>query len=144
MLELNEAKAERYEGPRMVALLWAPRAEVVVTRVTGHVDRGAAHFYTTCVDRQLAVASKVTVYHDWLGITGFEPEVRQPYRDWATRIEGRVNPTFLVRSKVLSMALSVTALMLGRELTVLTDAAVFRTQLAAALRGDRDGPRSKR
>lgn len=144
MVELSEAKAERYEGARMVALLWAPRADVLVTRVSGHVDRGAALFYTSCADRQLALSGKIAVFHDWMGITGFEPEVRQPYRDWATRIEGRVSPTFLVSSKVLSMALSVTALMLGRELTVLTDAAVFRGQLASALRGDPEGPRSKR
>lgn len=132
-MDLDEDKAERYEGPRMCARLWTPRPGVVVTRVSGHVDVGATHFYTRFVDQELEKHDMIQVFHDWIGIRGFDPDVRFPYRDWANRVQSRVTPTFLVSSKVLAMALSVTALMLGRELVILTDAAAFRRLLEAEL-----------
>jgi hypothetical protein len=140
-VELNEEKAERLAGQRMEALFWVLTPTLVCTRVSGHVELDALHFYTQRIDRLLMKGQTLQVFHDWTGITGFDPEVRSPYRDWAATKEKLVFPVFLVKSKVLAMALSVSALVIGRDLTILSDRQKFSQGLAQAMADSRESSR---
>ena len=138
-MELDAEKAERLAGQRMEALFWALTPTVVCTRVSGHVELEALHFYTQRIDRLLMRGQSLQVFHDWTGISGFDPEVRSPYRDWAANKEQTISPVFLVKSKVLAMALSVSALVIRRDLTILSDREKFNQSLNRALAGSRAG-----
>lgn len=132
-VELDESKAERFEGARALGLFWQLTPNVVATRVSGHVEGSALAFYTQRVERILARGDRLRVFHDWRGISTFDSEVRAPYREWATSKDGLIEPTFLVQSRVLSMALSVTALVIKRDLVVLSDAAEYSRRLRVAV-----------
>ena len=138
-MELDAEKAERLAGQRMEALFWALTPTVVCTRVSGHVELEALHFYTQRIDRLLMRGQSLQVFHDWTGISGFDPEVRSPYRDWAANKEQTIAPVFLVKSKVLAMALSVSALVIRRDLTILSDRDKFNQSLTRALASSRVG-----
>ncbi len=108
---------------------------LVRTVVEGHVDAAAVRWYTARIDRLLLDGRSVQTFHDWSRIDGFEPDVRGPYRAWAERRKDLLDPPhFLVRSKVVAMALSVTAMVLGHPLVVHSDRAAFEAALAEALR----------
>ncbi len=144
-MELDEAKAEQFDGGRCNALFWQLTPTVITTRVSGHVERTALTFYTQRVDRILARGACVSVFHDWRGITTFDSDVREPYRDWAVGKEGLIEPTFLVKSRVLAMALSVSALVIKRELAVLASHAEFARRLElAAQRSQSSVPPARR
>lgn len=109
---------------------------IVRTRVEGHVDAAAVRWYTARIDRLLLLEGRrIQTFHDWSGIEGFETDVRAPYRAWAERQKDLLDPPhFLVRSKIVAMALSVTSLVLGHELVVVSNRAELERALADAIR----------
>jgi hypothetical protein len=137
IVKWQDSLAELYEGPRMTGRLWVVTPGVVATRVAGHVDAGCVRWYTSRVDRLLLDGRVLQTFHDWEGIDSFDPDVRKPYRAWAERRVNLVKPPhFLVRSRILSMAVTATALILQHGLVAHTERRHFEAALDAAI--DRD------
>lgn len=135
-----ENDAELFEGARMTGRLWVFAPGVVATRVEGHVDASCVRWYTSRIDRLLLDGRTIQTFHDWSGIDSFEPDVRAPYRAWAQRRIHLLKPAqFLVRSKILSMAISATALVLDHGLVAHTDRSRFELALEDAIRGAKSG-----
>lgn len=133
----NVAGAQRYRGGAgNEAALWRPQRGVVVTRVTGHADLALLQFYALHAELEMQ-NGPLRVFHDWSGMTGYDPDVREELKRWG-KLHNRdfVGVHYLVRSKVVVMLISVAALSLGRDLEATTDRAVFIRQLEATL-----GPR---
>lgn len=131
----DEALAERYEGPKMVAHFWVPAAGIVATRVEGHVDVGAVRFYSSRVDRMLFAGEPVRSFHDWSKITGFDPDVRPAYRGWVERRMKLLSPPhILVKSKILGMAIAATDLVLRHGIVAHSELSPFAVALESAIR----------
>lgn len=107
--------------------LWVehPAPGILVTRATGSMSLAAAKPLMHGFDEAARLGLVVEAFHDWAGVTGYTPDVREAYVRWS--IEGRHKPrviTILVRSKLVAMGLSVANLKLGC-LRSYTDAVVF-------------------
>lgn len=134
-MKWDDALAERYEGPKMVGRFWIAAPGVVATRVDGHVDAGAVRFYTSRIDRLIFSGQSVRTFHDWSGITGFDPDVRQPYRAWVERRMKLLSPPqILIKSKILGMAVAATDLVLRHGVTAHTEMSPFAAALEHAIR----------
>jgi hypothetical protein len=131
----DEASAERYEGPKMVAHFWLAAPGVVATRVEGHVDVGAVRFYSSRVDRLLFAGEPVRSFHDWSKITGFDTDVRQAYRGWVERRMKLLSPPhILVKSKILGMAIAATDLVLRHGIVAHAEVGSLAVALESAIR----------
>lgn len=118
----------------MTGRLWVMAPGVIATRVVGHVDAAAVRWYTSRVDRMLLDGRTMQTFHDWSGIDSFDSDVRGPYRAWAERHVQLVKPPhFLIRSKILAMAISATALVLGHGLVAHTERRDFEEALQDAM-----------
>jgi hypothetical protein len=122
----DDALAEKWHDARANARIWTPAPTVMLTRIEGHVGVEALRFYTTRADELIAKHGRLFVFHHWTGITTWEPLVRDQLRKWAAGHAGHLPGThFLIRSRVLSMAIEVAALALGRELHAHRSEATF-------------------
>lgn len=102
----------------------------MLTRIEGHVGLDALRFYTTRADELIAKHGRLFVFHHWTGIATWEPLVRDQLRKWAAGHAGSLPGThFLIRSRMLSMAIEVAALALGRELHAHRSEATFFAEL---------------
>lgn len=130
----NVAGAQRYRGAAgNEAALWRPQRGVVVTRVIGHADVPLLQFYALHAELEMQFGP-LRVYHDWSGMTGYDPAAREELKRWGKLHNHAFSGVhYLVRSKVVVMLISVAALSLGRDLDATTDRAVFMNQLDAAL-----------
>lgn len=129
----NVAEAQRYHDAGGEVLLWRPMPTILVTRVTGHVEVAVPQFYAMHAERAMP-AGRLRVFHDWSGLTGYTPAARNELKRWAKQhTPDFTGVHYLVRSKVLTMLISVAALSMGRDLDATTDRAAFLRLLAAAL-----------
>ncbi|MBA3546942.1 MAG: hypothetical protein H0T76_10705 [Nannocystis sp.] len=129
----NVAEALRFRDESSEAMLWRPRRSLLITRVTGHAGIELLDFYEMQAEREMP-AGPLRVFHDWSGLTGYDPAVRDELKRWGklhTREVAGVH--YLVRSKVVAMLISVAALSMGRDLDATTDRTSFMRQVDAAI-----------
>lgn len=137
---LDDATAEKLTRERETVRIWAPAPTVIVTRIEGHASLEGLRFYTSRADRMLTRSGRLFVFHHWAGITTWEPTVRDELRRWAALHDGQLPGThFLVQSRVLSMAIEVAALVLGRRLHSHQAESTFLAELDRVLASERRG-----
>lgn len=130
----NVAEARVHRSPTGEALLWRVAPRLLATRISGQVDLAFLQFYFSHAEREM-VGGKLTVFHDWSAMTGYEPAARDRLKQWGRQHNADfVAVHYLVRAKVISMLIAVAALTLGRELHATTDREQFLTALAAAIK----------
>lgn len=129
----NPESAEPYRDATIEVLLWRPAPCVLVTRARGHASARALRFYTDHAEHEMR-HGRLTVFHDWFELTGYDPEARDEIRRWGkVHNHDFIGVHYLVRSKVIAMLISVAALTLGRDLLATTERDPFLAKLAAAL-----------
>lgn len=129
----SPADAEVHRAAGCEVALWNPAPRVLVTSLKGHADLAALRFYTGRAEREMALG-RLTVFHDWTGLTTYDPAVRDELRRWGKQHNDAFDLVhYLVRSKVITMLLSVAALTLGRDLHATTERPVFLAALERAL-----------
>lgn len=129
----NVAEARSHRGATGELQLWCPAPRLLVTRISGHADVEFLRFYAAHAEREMA-SGQITVFHDWSGLTTYEPAVRDQLKLWGREHNADfVAVHYLVRAKVLSMLIAVAALTLGRDLHGTTDREKFLRDLEAAL-----------
>ncbi|NUO50876.1 MAG: hypothetical protein HOV80_18645 [Polyangiaceae bacterium] len=129
-MQPDDALAEKWQDARAHARIWTPAPTVMLTRIEGHVGLEALRFYTLRADELIHKHGRLYVFHHWSGITAWEPLVRDQLRKWAAGHDGHLPGThFLIRSRMLSMAIEVAALALGRELHAHRSEATFFAEL---------------
>jgi hypothetical protein len=129
----NVAEALRHREVDSEAMLWRPTRGVLVTRVIGHANVDLLRFYITQAEREMR-GGPLRVFHDWSGLTGYDPAARDELKRWGKQRGGDfLGVHYLVRSKVVAMLISVAALSMGRDLDATTDRAAFLRQLDATL-----------
>lgn len=129
----SPAAAEAFRAGDTEALLWTPAPALIVTCLKGHASVELLAFYTARAEREMA-RGRLTVFHDWAGLTTYDPAVRDELRRWGKLHNDRFERVeYLVRSKVVGMLISVAALTLGRELHATADRPTFLADLERAL-----------
>lgn len=136
----SERDAEVIEGQRGQGAIWAPARGVLVTRATGHCDVAIVRFYVARVERELLTTRRVRVFHDWEGVTGYDPAARDALRAFGTtHSDATLEVRYLVRSKIVGMAIQTAGLVLGRDLRATSERAVFEGWVSNALSPTRPG-----
>lgn len=129
----NPADAETYRDAGLEAQLWRPAPCILVTKIRGHASAAALRFYTDHAEHEMR-HGRLTVFHDWFDLTGYDAEARDEIRRWGKRHnDDFIGVHYLVRSKVIAMLISVAALTLGRDLLATTERDPFLAKLAATL-----------
>ena len=127
-------QAEEYRGDRVYGQLWRPASDLFVTRVSGHVDVGCVSYYVSRAQRAILAGHKIAVFHDWSKLTGYDLEARNRLRAFGSLNDEHFQGVYyLIKSKIIMMAISAAALALRRRLYAYTDALVFREKLRQAL-----------
>ncbi|MBM4362439.1 MAG: hypothetical protein FJ104_07140 [Deltaproteobacteria bacterium] len=141
---------DRYDSGGSAARLWVPAPGVIVTRASGQGTLAALELYTRRMNQLIATGQRHDVFHHWRDVKAFDPEAREHLRTWAAAHADRLHDaSYLVASRLLSMALSVAALALRRDLFVTTREGEFAARLdralvAAAEKSGSAGPTSRR
>ncbi|MBL9020850.1 MAG: hypothetical protein JNL21_01570 [Myxococcales bacterium] len=132
---------ERFAGAQGETLeVWAPAPGVLTTRIVGHGTTALTRTYVQIARRQLDEHAKLRVFHDWFEMTGYDPEARDLIRAFGkTNTDDRVLVRYLVKSKIVSMAVQTAALVLGREFEATTDKEKFARWVATAVEASRRG-----
>lgn len=127
-VKLEAIQTERFE-------VWAscPAKGILHTRVSGHMDLPGVRHLMRCFDLVAAEHAPVEAFHDWRGVTSYEPAAREAYASWSMAHRPQVlRVNILLRSKLLAMAVSVARLKLD-YLDPFTDEAAFEKARQAAV-----------
>lgn len=129
----SAAEADVYRTEEVEAYLWRPARGLLLTRLKGQATVGCLGLYCGHAEREMAFG-RLTVFHDWAELTGYEPAARDELKRWGKLHNDDFDHVeYLVRSKVLAMVISVAALTIGRDLHATTERDKFDTDLARAL-----------
>jgi len=117
--DLDLGTPEELRGGTSWAHFWRPRADLLVTRVRGRIDVPIVEAYVARADRAIVRGVRPHVFHDWYDVDGYDAEARRRYREWGTTHKDEfASRVYLVRSKILAMALSAAAVAVGIDMKI--------------------------
>jgi len=109
--------------------------DVVFEHVTGYFEKEIVAKYTAPIDRLIASGVRPTLFIDASEMTGYDSDTRLKLTDWTFWIRDKISGChILVRSKIVSMGVSIANLALGGLLKVSTDRGEFSLAYSRALR----------
>lgn len=119
---------------RGVARLWTLTPTIYVTQVRGHVDEAHAGLFEVYGQRRVdrAQGQTLTVFHDWLEMTGYESVARQRMTSWSMDHLKQFGEVHLaLRSKLVAMGVQVANIALRGLITVHNSRAPMEAILSA-------------
>lgn len=117
---------------------------VVYMSLNGYLDKDYVTNITQPVDKLILAGMKPLIFNDWWEMTGYDTDARLKLTDWIFWIRGKiVGSHILVRSKIVSMGVSIANLALGGMLTVYTDRQEFSLAYHRAVRQSLKPPASE-
>lgn len=109
--------------------------DVVYEQVTGYLEKDVVGKITHPIDKLIGQGARPIIFNDWWELSGYDSDARLKLTDWIFWIRGKiVGSHILVRSKIVSMGVSIANLALGGMLTVYTDRQEFTLAYHRALR----------
>jgi hypothetical protein len=126
---------DRYTSSRGEAVTALPKADVMVLKVTGHLDRPMGLHVLDFASRAALSTKKLHIFCDWAEMTGYESDVRSAFTQWAATHRSKVTFHLLVGSKLVAMGVSVANLALGGILVGYTNRASFDAALRSTKMG---------
>ncbi|MDI1478416.1 hypothetical protein [Polyangium sp. y55x31] len=109
--------------------------DVVYEHVSGYLEKEIVSKITQPIDKLIGQGAKPIIFNDWWELAGYDSDARLKLTDWIFWIRGKiVGSHILVRSKIVSMGVSIANLALGGMLTVYTDRQEFTLAYHRALR----------
>ncbi|MDI1445734.1 hypothetical protein [Polyangium sp. 6x1] len=109
--------------------------DVVYEQVSGYLEKEVVSKITQPIDKLIGQGAKPIIFNDWWELSGYDSDARLKLTDWIFWIRGKiVGSHILVRSKIVSMGVSIANLALGGMLTVYTDRQEFTLAYHRALR----------
>ncbi len=126
---------DQYSSAKGESLLTSPKPDMVVLKITGHLDKNMGRRALDLVEKAAASHRVFYLFCDWAEMNGYDSEIRNMYTQWIASNRSRLKVHILVGSKIVSMGVSVANLALGGSLVGYTN----RTAFEAALRSTRMG-----
>ncbi len=109
-LSLEEAKGR--------TVVYARSPHVLIVTVVGQLSAAMARLELTQATALLATAPRLSIFHNWAEMTGYESAAREQLTRWTMRHKHDTRPHLLLRSPLVSMGVSVANLALGNILIV--------------------------
>lgn len=107
---------------------------VLLTRVSGHLDRAAVQILMDAFDRVAEAHAPVESFHDWDDVTGYDDDARQVYVEWSrSHPESVLTVHILVRNPLVALAIAVANMALGGYLRGYGDREEFEMLLQRAI-----------
>lgn len=128
-------QVDRFTSSRGEVQTELPKPDVVILRITGHLDRPMSNHVIDILNRVAAGIKRLNVFCDWAEMTGYESDVRSTFTQWVASNRSRVTFHLLVGSKLVSMGVSVANLALGGILVGYTNRASFDAALRSTKMG---------
>ena len=117
--------------------------DVVYEQVTGYLEKDIVSKITHPIDKLIGQGARPIIFNDWWELSGYDSDARLKLTDWIFWIRGKiVGSHILVRSKIVSMGVSIANLALGGMLTVYTDRQEFTLAYQRAMRQSIKSPPS--
>lgn len=126
---------ERYTSTRGEAVLTSVKADVILLKITGHLDRSTGQSILECVTKQIPGVKRLHVFCDWAEMTGYESDVRSSFTQFVATHRSKVTFHLLVGSKIVAMGVSVANLTLGGILVGYSNRATFDAALRSTKMG---------
>jgi len=126
---------EQYNSGKGESLVTAPKPDIVLMKVIGHLDKVMGRRTLDIVDKLVPQHRVFYLFCDWAEMNGYDSEIRNMYTQWVASNRSRLKVHILVSSKLVSMGVSVANLALGGSLIGYTNRPAFE----AALRSTRMG-----
>ncbi len=132
-MAIDEANLATSQG---TARLWALAPTVYVTSVTGHMGDAHAVLFERFAEKRIREAGgKLNVFHDWIGMTGYESRCRQRMTQWSVANLGAYDEVHMVlRSRLVAMGVQVANLALGGKMRVHASRVRLEVELRRALK----------
>lgn len=85
------------------------------TEFSGHLEDAHVDLFLAYSEERIELASgKLTVFHDWLDMTGYDSSCRKRITDWTVKhLDAYAAVHVLLRSKLVAMGVQVANLALG-------------------------------
>lgn len=126
---------DRYISTRGEVVTALPKADVMVLKVIGHLDRPMGLHVLDIASRAAATVKRLHIFCDWAEMSGYESDVRSAFTQWAATNRSKVTFHLLVGSKLVAMGVSVANLALGGILVGYTNRASFDAALRSTKMG---------
>lgn len=128
------SERERWRTPRGELEIWIPRPDVIVIRFAGHGDDTFVEPVISRVQAVVETGSRPLVFDDWERARSYDPRARLEMTRYAMQARHHVRAThILVRSKLLSMTVSLVNRAVGNAFHMYSDRPVFEYELGRAL-----------
>lgn len=141
MALLEELAVDRDEvaTPTGTARLWALSPTVYVSSVTGHMVHAHADLFERFAEQRLLRArGKLNVFHDWMGMTGYESRCRQRLTSWSLAHLDDFDEVHLAqRSKLVAMGVQVANIVLKGKIRTHSSLARLESELRRVLEATR-------
>lgn len=125
---------ERWRTSRGELEIWIPRPAVIVIRFSGHGDNAFVEPIVSRVQRAVDSGVRPSVFDDWERALSYDPRARLEMTRYAMSVRDRVRATHvLVRSKLLSMTVSLVNRALDNRFRIYSDRQEFECALGQAL-----------
>jgi hypothetical protein len=139
----SSSNETRWAGPRTQVRLWSPVRGVVVHSVVGHFTLDAAKVVMEGIAKVWGEKAPVSAFNDWLGMDGYDSEARIALTDFVFASRRQFDSIhILLRSKLVSMGVSVADLALGGMIQAYTEPQPWKEALYAASRPSRSASAS--
>lgn len=113
-----------------------PRPDVVYTVHRGHFGRPFVAPVVAAIEAALAERRPVWIFHDWAALRDYDPHARARLTSWVfgrLRDVASLEVLLTVDSRLLSMGIAASNLLLGGRMTVHEARATFDARIAAIL-----------
>ncbi len=125
---------ERWRTPRGELEIWIPRTDVIVIRFAGHGDATFVEPVVSRVQGVIDTGLRPLVFDDWERARSYDPRARLDMTRYAMEARRHVRAThILVRSKLLSMTVSLVNRAIGNSFHVYSERPEFESELGRAL-----------
>lgn len=136
LLEAQQSELREVRTERGCARVWVIAPTLYVTMTTGYMEEAHADLLESYgLERIRKAPGKLTVFHDWFDMTGYESRCRQRLTSWSLARRQHFEEVHLgVRSKLVAMGVQVANLALGGLITAHTDRTKLEHELRRVLR----------
>lgn len=118
-----------------VARVWALSDTIYVSCITGYVADEHAEFFARFGDDRLRrTHGKLSLFHNWMGMTGYDSRCRQRMTKWSLDRLARFDEVHIAqRSRLVAMGIQVANIALGGKIRMHGSVGLLEVELRRVL-----------
>lgn len=116
-------------GGRATISNWMPAPAVHISRMEGFFFKELTAPYLASIESALVQGTKLQIFADWAGMTGYDGEARQLMTAWIEKRSRDVIVRLCVKSGIVSMGVGMANAVIGGKITVTASNQTFYDSL---------------